>query len=111
VFKTNHLLLDRPDLLRPIASSTNSTDGGLDIRARWFNVIYEKNYGFVFFADSLPKPQEWDSLGNFQRVLDTPPTFPARWHFRPKNTKDFQKMYGENKSKHHFWFYNFIIFV
>ena len=80
----------------------------LNIRVRWFNFIFQKNFSFVFFSDTLPKLEEWNRFWPFS--VRSPANPPCKVTHRPKNTKDFQNFKRENNLTHFFDFFILINF-
>ena len=52
-------------------------------------------FQLCFFADMLPKLEEWNSCWQFRGVLDPPPTLPARWLHRAKIQRISQFIKGK----------------
>ena len=59
-------------------------------RARWSNFIFQTNFGFGFFADTLLKLRELNSFCSFSMSFRSPTNPPCE--VTPKNTKDFQNL-------------------
>ena len=79
-------------------------------RARWFNLIFQKNISFGFFADTLPKLEEWNSFWQLSVSFRSPTNPPWEVTFYAWEYKGFSKFIKGKKSKQRFWFHYFTTF-
>jgi hypothetical protein len=79
-------------------------------RARWFHFIFQDNFGFGYFVNTLPKLEEWNSFWQLSVSFRSPTNPPWEVTFYAWEYKGFSKFIKGKKSKQRFWFHYFTTF-
>ena len=79
-------------------------------RARWFHFIFQDNFVFGYFVNTLPKLEEWNSFWQLSVSFRSPTNPPWEVTFYAWEYKGFSKFIKGKKSKQRFWFHYFTTF-